>query len=381
MEAAITRWDKQPPRDALKAFATAVEALRANGIQRPGDALAMLRNWDAWTLLVARDPWTREDIARLRAFADEHGFDLAWHPGLRAQDTNRYHLLARDDLFLGARALLSPQADAYVRAYKFDIAPARDDRPYFANFFRWATLPELWRLRAQGAAVLLDSGYLLLVAALVQAVPLAALLVLLPLFALPRQRDAPRLGRWRAAMYFIALGVGFMLVEIACLARLQLLIGHPLLAIGTGIAGFLAFAGLGSLFAQRWLARGAQPIARRMRVAVVAIGAGLAWHFAIFGCVLELGATWAPWARALAALSTIAPLAFAMGLPFPLGLTRLVREAPAFVPWAWGLNGCASVVAAIGALLVALHAGLVATLLIALAIYAFGAWAWRATPQ
>ena len=70
-----------------------------------------------------------------------------------------------------------------------------------------------------------------------------------------------------------------------------------------------------------------------------------------------------------------------MGLPFPLGLTRLAREAPAFVPWAWGLNGCASVVAAIAALLVALHAGLAATLLIALAIYALGAWTWRAAPQ
>ena len=66
-----------------------------------------------------------------------------------------------------------------------------------------------------------------------------------------------------------------------------------------------------------------------------------------------------------------------MGLPFPLGLSRLAREAPDFVPWAWGLNGCASVVAAIAALLIALHVGLVATLACALVVYALGAWAWR----
>ena len=376
----VTRWEKQPPRDALKAFGTAIDALRAAGVADPGASLAMLRNWDAWTLVIARDAFTPRDMRVLRRFADDEGFDFVHAPGLVAADTNRFHRLARDDAFLGARALLSPGANAYLHAYKFDITPTDDDRPYFANFFRWATLPELWRLRAQGAAVLLDSGYLLLVAALVQAVPLAALLVLLPLFALPHGDGASRIERTRAAAFFVALGLGFMLIEIACLARLQLLVGHPLLAIGTGIGGFLAFAGLGSTYAQRWLEH-PMSIARKTRIAVAAIGIGLAWHVASFAVALSVTAAWPAWARALAALPTIAPLAFAMGLPFPLGLSRLAREAPAFVPWAWGLNGCASVVAAIAALLVALHVGLAATLLVALALYALGALAWRATPQ
>jgi hypothetical protein len=223
-------------------------------------------------------------------------------------------------------------------------------------------------LRAQGAAVLLDSGYLLLVAALLQALPLAAALTLLPLLALPRGRVA--IVRWRAGAYFIALGLGFLFVEIACLSRLQLLIGHRLLALGAGLAGFLVFAGLGSTWAQ---AHRALPPLR----AVLAIALGIAWHLATFEIALEIGATWPPWARMGLALTTIAPLAFAMGLPFPLGLSRLAREAPDFVPWAWGLNGCASVVAAIAALLLALQVGLVATLACALVVYALGAWAWR----
>ena len=378
---AITRWEKQPPRDALKAFATAIAALRAAGVADPGAGLAMIRNWDAWTLVMARDALTPKDIAVLRRFADDEGFDLVFHAGLAAADTNRFHRLARDDVFLGARALLSPDANAYLHAYKFDITPTGDDRPYFANFFRWTTLPELWRLRTQGSAVLLDSGYLLLVAALVQAMPLAALLVLLPLLAVPLRIGPLRIERARAAAYFVALGLGFMLIEIACLARLQLLVGHALLAIGAGIAGFLAFAGLGSLCAQRWLANPTPDIAHKARLAVAAIGLGLAWHVASFAVALTVTASWSPWARTLVALPTIAPLAFAMGLPFPLGLTRLAREAPAYVPWAWGLNGCASVIAAIAALLIALHVGLAATLLIALALYAAGALAWRATPQ
>ena len=69
-----------------------------------------------------------------------------------------------------------------------------------------------------------------------------------------------------------------------------------------------------------------------------------------------------------------------MGMPFALGLSRLARTAPAFVPWAWGLNGCASVVAAILAVLLALAVGLRATLLVALALYLLAAWIWKASP-
>lgn len=373
---AITRWEKQPPRDALRLFATAVAALRAEGVDDPGAHLLAIRNWDAGTLLVKRDPFTPGEIARARAFAERWGFDLAHAPGPHIAGVAPFHV-AGGESQAGAKALRSPRAQAYLDAYKFDIAPTHDDRPYFANFFKWSTLPELWRLRAQGAAVLLDSGYLLLVAALVQAVPLTLGLVLLPLLALPRGPRAHGIVRWRAAAYFLCLGIAFLFIEIACLSRLGLLIGQPLLAIATGLAGFLAFAGAGSLFAQRSLAGGARPLPMSIAIAVGGIALALAWHFASFAVALSVGGDWPPWLRASAGLLTVAPLAFAMGMPFPLGLSRLARAAPAFVPWAWGINGCASVLAAIAALLLAIEIGLVATLLVALALYAFAALVWR----
>jgi hypothetical protein len=277
-----------------------------------------------------------------------------------------------------------------VRDYKFEIAPATDDRPYFSHFFRWRSLPELWRLREQGSAVLMDSGYLLLVAALLQAVPIALLLVLLPLGALRpavRQDEGARAppSRSRAGAYFLALGLAFLFVEIATLSRLTLLVGHPLLAVNAGLAAFLICAGLGSLQAQRWLGEGAEvsdrAIARRIRWAVHAIAFGLLWQFAVFFIAFAFAAAWPVWARALLGLAGIAPLAFAMGMPFPLGLARLSRAAPTFVPWAWGINGCASVIAAIAALLLAMAFGLRATLLIALALYVFAAWVWRAVRE
>jgi len=374
---AITRWEKQPPRDALKLFATAVAALRSAGAQEVDKSLAAIRNWDASTLLLKRGRFDAAELARIRAFADEAGFDPVYYPGMRAEEAGRYHVLARAEMYMGAQALLSARNRDYLDAYKFDIAPATDDRPYFGNFFQWATLPELWRLRAQGAAVLLDSGYLLLLAALAQAFPLAIALVLLPLLAMPRTRAGVGIVRWRAATYFVCLGLAFLLVEIACLSRLTLLIGQPLLAIGVGLAGFLLFAGLGSITAQRWLRRSNQPMPSLITRAVLLIAVAMAWHFLAFALASRAGAQWLPSLRAMLGLMTIAPLAFAMGLPFPLGLARLARTAPAFVPWAWGLNGCASVIAAIAALLIAIESGLTATLLIALLLYALAAWIWR----
>ena len=385
---AITHWRKQPPRDELKLFATAVAALRANGHDDAevdvGARIAGIRNWDASTWLIKRGRFDRRELAALRAFADRHGFDPVHYPGLSAASANPFHALEHPYLSEGARALLGPPdtAATYIDAYKFAIAPATDDRPYFGNFFRWRSLPELWRLRDQGSAVLLDSGYLLLLATLLQAVPLTLLLVLAPLLALPRPAAtaAPALHRGRAGAYFLALGLGFMLIEIASLSRLTLLVGHPLLAVTVGLAGFLLCAGAGSVYAQHLLQRTrSEPgIARLVTRAVAAIALGLLWQFAVFAGAFDVGAAWPVSVRALAGLLGIAPLAFAMGLPFALGLARLARAAPEFVPWAWGLNGCASVLAAIAALLLAMAVGLRATLLCALALYAVAAWAWRA---
>ena len=81
-------------------------------------------------------------------------------------------------------------------------------------------------------------------------------------------------------------------------------------------------------------------------------------------------------ARAMLTLALIAPLAFLMGMPFPLGLWRLATESPAFIPWAWGINGCASVLSALLAALLAVHLGFRAVLLMAAGLYALAVLTW-----
>ncbi len=78
-------------------------------------------------------------------------------------------------------------------------------------------------------------------------------------------------------------------------------------------------------------------------------------------------------ARIGASLLLIAPLAFLMGLPFPLGLSRLGRAAPHLVPWAWGINGCASVLAAVLATVLAIQFGFSAVVALAVLLYGLAA--------
>lgn len=375
---ALTRWLRLPPRESVKLFATAIAALEARGVSDPGRHLALIRSWDAATLLVGKDPLAEADVAAVRAFAADRSFDIAWLPGVTADEVNRYNLLERPYLHEGAVALLGPERDDFIDRYKFAIAPATDDRPYYFDMFRWRALPELLALPGQGGAALLDLGYLILLATLVQATILSAVLILLPLRLgrRPLGREVPKL---RPALYFLALGLGFLFIEIAFIQRFTLFLGHPLSAVAVALAGFLVFAGLGSAAADWWRSRiGRGDAVRGIAGAAVAIAALAALYLIALPWLLDRLIVLPEAARIVVALVLIAPLAFCMGLPFPLGLAHVGARFPALIPWAWGINGCASVLSALLATLLAMHIGFTGVVAIAVGLYLLAAVALRA---
>jgi hypothetical protein len=377
-----------PPRESLKLALTAMEALEGLGAAEPARHLALVRAWDGVLLLVRRAPFGAEDLAAVEAFAEELAFDLGWLPGMRREAADRFNLLGEPVFFDGVAALAGPGREASVADYAFDIRPATDDRPYFLDFFRWRALPALWEAARGGNAGLLDWGWPLQLAALGIAAVFGVVLILLPARVLARRAEA---GLRRAtAAYFLLVGAGFMFTEIAAMQRLVLLLGHPVYAFAATLAAFLVFAGLGSGAAawldaersddnggvRRWWAAG------RLDLVVLAI-AGLATLHALAGPWLlspgGAGLGTAP--SAVLAVALVAPLAFAMGLPFPLVLARLRAAAPALVPWAWGVNGCASVVAAVLAGLLAMGLGGRSLMLLGVLAYLLAAVAQRRIPS
>jgi SAM-dependent methyltransferase len=381
----ITRWLKLPPRDALKLFATALEAMRHAGVENPEQRIVLLRGLNTTTLLIKKGAVMNTEIAKARVFADERSFDLCYYPGISADDANRFNVLDEPYFFAGATALIGTGRDAFMARYKFDIAPSTDERPYFFDFLKWRTLPELVAIRRAGGAGLLELGKLVLVATLIQATLLSALLIMAPLWT--KRRVLVRSSQvWSVATYFFALGFSFLFVEIAFIQKFILFLGHPLYAVAVVLTGFLLFAGIGSA-ASSWFAgridawqRAAPdrslPLSAIQLSAIAIIAISLLYLVilpALFESLRSLGDS----ARILASLGLIAPLAFFMGMPFPLGLSRLWSGDRTLVPWAWGVNGCASVLGAILASLIATTAGFSSVVLVACLLYAGAATVLR----
>ncbi|MGB5261868.1 MAG: SAM-dependent methyltransferase [Gammaproteobacteria bacterium] len=370
---AITRWIQLPPRDTLKLFATAIAALQTNGSDDPGQQLILIRSWQTSTLLVKNGVVSARDIERVRAFCKARSFDMAFYPGITRDETNRYNRLRDAWFFDATQALLGAQREAFLDDYKYSLHPATDDQPYFFHFFKWRTLTEVLQLRERGGAALTDAGYLVLVATLAQAVVASLLLILLPIWLYQRRnRPAPQgVRRSMVIAYFFILGLAFLFIEIAFIQKFLLFLHHPLYAIAVVLSSFLVFSGLGSA----WL--GGIPQADRNRLLTQAVTGivtlGTLYLLTLDTLLAQLGML--PDAmRILICVTLIAPLAFFMGMPFPLGLGRLADYTPGLIPWAWSINGCASVISAVLATLLAIHLGFATVIAIALALYALTLW-------
>jgi hypothetical protein len=360
----VTRWLTLPPRDSLKLFATAVAALEKNGVNDPGKRLVMIRGWKTVTLLVKNGNFSAQEIGTIRRFCRARSFDTAWYPGMRPLDANRYNRLAQNYFYEGAQALLGPQRQSFIARYKFHIEPATDDKPHFFRFFKWDAAAELFSLREQGGMALFDWSYPLLVATLLQSLAASVLLIVAPLAFSRCRRTLPGAA---ASLYFLAIGFGFMFMEIAFIQKFVLFLSHPLYAIAVVLCAFLVFAALGGWLAGRWKS------AHKVAFAVLAMAAlallYLAYLPGLFQALIHLPDA----AKIFLSVLLIAPLATCMGVPFPTGMARLAETREASIPWAWALNGFASVTGAVLATLLAIHWGFAAVILMAVLTYALAA--------
>ena len=364
---------QRPPRESLKLVATARDALRRAGVSRPASHLAMIRDWQRFTLVIARRPLSAEHRQAVRRFAASHGFDLVTLPGLERAAANRHHRLESPQYFDAVNRLLGGDAETFTRGYPFVIAPATDDSPFFFRFSRWHNLPELLDLPAGTGFAQLGWAYWMTVAALVQALVLALLLILLPLLALGRSRAGAGL-KARTAAYFGCVGVAFLFVEIAFIQRFQLVLGHPVYAFAAVLTGFLVWAGLGSLVSRRGITAEPPVLRRRLLLATAVIALTAVAYLALLPAILDTLLGWSFAARLAATLALIAPLGIAMGMPFPLGLALVEGRASDLLPWAWGINGSASVVSSIAAVLVAMEVGFSGLVVIAVGLYLALPW-------
>jgi hypothetical protein len=339
---------------ATRLALTALSALERRGVEHPERHLLVNAQFLATDLLVKSTPFTPEEVARVAAFADENGFYLPYEPG-------------RDGSGALA-ALLNARPEERARRLAenpFSVEPLDDDRPFFFHILRWKSLfggeEALWY--SPGSA----TGMWVLVILLAQAIVVGSALIAAPL-ALRGRAGLPRRDTAGFLAYFCALGLGFLLIEISFVQKYVLLLGYPTYSLSVTLFSLLVFAAAGAATSRRW--RDAVP---RFLLALLAATALLVLAEIALLPVLRERLLGAPLALRIAATAAMQlPLGFCLGMYFPTGLELLRRRAPALVPWAWAVNGVASVASAVLAVLLAMAIGFTGVALVAVAIYAVG---------
>jgi len=360
----ITRILKTPPRDSLKMFATVTEALRRRGVTNPAEHIIMIRSWAAATIVVSPQRLSKLQITNARQFAREHFFDLVHLPGIEHKEVNQFHILEEPIYYESARWLLSSEYKSFYHNYVYNIRPATDDRPYFFNFFKWKSLPYMIRTMPRQWLPFSEWGYLVLAATLLQGLCASVLFILLPLL-IAKPIKAVGSGKFAVLIYFLLLGLAYMFLEMGFIQKMTLLIGHPVFGVAVTLLGFLVFSGCGSLFSARLF----ESAVLRIWIAVLAIIIiGIA-EITLMAVSFEWLVGFSRTARMLLGLAITAPLAFFMGMPFPSALKQLHLRSRPLVPWAWGVNGFASVTGAVLGTFLAISVGFTTLTLIALTCY------------
>jgi len=376
----VCRGIQTPPRDNVKLLATFAEALRRRGMAEPGRHVVVLRDFQGVCTMVRARPWTPAEIEQVRRVCAERNLTPSWFCGIRPDELNRPDRLPGPDDGPGdwyhhaAGRLFSEEAGRFIDEWAFDICPPTDDRPFFRDFCKLGSIGplkeacgDLWLTRA-------ELGFLFVITATVLIAVAGVVLTLLPLAFL--RGEARIAERWPAVGYFTAIGLAYLLLEMTLLARLTHLIGDPVRAAAVTISELLVCSGLGSLTAQRVRRRGAALLPPVMAGLVAAGIAGLvlaAWLPQVAGGLNTL-------ARCGVAALFVAPLGYLMGFPMPTALDRLDRHAPALIPWAWAVNGFASVLAAPLATIIGMSAGFRLAGAVALVLYASAAVLFERLP-
>ena len=204
---------------------------------------------------------------------------------------------------------------------------------------------------------MIDWGYIILVATFFIAFMFSLLFILLPL---RYDRGLKKIhSKKNIVSYFFLIGLSFMFIEIILIQRFILFFGFPLYAIAFIIVTLLFFAGIGSLYSKRLSLKmqKTKTSFHAIDIAIIGLIVILITHVFFLTPIFErsFSLNWIP--KLLISFLIVAPLAFFMGMPFPLGLTWIKKTFEQGIPWAWGINGCASVIGSILSILLLMHFG------------------------
>ena len=345
----ITTWMDYPPRFPLKVLASLSGMLSAAGIENPEAHIIAVRSWGTITFLIKRLPVNSVEIQRVIDFCNEMMFDPALLPDSKAGSRMEYNMLQDDDFFDYLDRILSPETRfQFLDNYDFNIIPATDDRPYFSQFLKLKTISRLTEDFGDQSLPYFELGYLIVILTLSQILVAGFVLIILPLLKI----GWTGVNRGFTFFYFGAIGIGYMFVEIVLIQQMTLYLGSPVYAAAFVITLLLIISGLGSLHSARISAKTGGLV--KVLAAIVIL---LLLYTFILDPLLELTLTGSLSVKLILTFIFIIPLAYLMGMPFPVAITYLSSSSELQIPWAWGVNGYFSVISTVIAIIISVEVG------------------------
>ena len=352
----ITRW----VFDGLRLVSLAQEACARRGWET-ASRLAIVQHDRVATFLLKRTPFTPAEVDTLRTAAAQLKFRVLYAPSLEetAQDVGDDARVQGTDVADYGRLIRAADREAFYAAYRQDIRPTTDDRPFF---FHTTKLADQFQV-AFGRTMLFGNGLSALMTLLGISSAFVALFVIVPLAV----SGGARASGWLAWLgYFSALGAGFMLIEVSLLQRFVLLLGHPVYSLTVTLFSLLLGTGLGAAFSRRLEER---QLVWSALIALAAIAVAGVGATAVLDPVIRWAVPLARPVRLLIASALLVPLGMLLGVPMPAGLRLLRDRSPQMLTWAWGMNGALSVLGATLAIFIAMNWGFRVTLLCASVTY------------
>ncbi|MDQ3717923.1 MAG: hypothetical protein M3298_08790 [Thermoproteota archaeon] len=334
--------------DAPRFISTYATLLEQNGIPRDQlyKHLVMVTS-DSYTqdpsvtmVIFSKTPFTDQEIKFLSQSFSQYEYKPILVPGQIMKEPYSSLLNGQIDL------------NQFYDMFNTKVYPVTDDNPYFLSFEK--PLPQV-------VEVLLYASF-----------GIVAIFLLVP-FAWMKQRgkeevldlNKSEVGTATVIPYFAALGVGFILIELALLQKLILLMGNPTMTFALLLFTLLISSGAGSLFSSR--------IAKNsMKNLVFVIGGiaglGILYVFflphTIYSTIAEPVEI-----KALVSIAILAPIGFLMGMPLPTGMRLLKVHRPDYIPWMWAVNGAFSVLGAVLAIAIGIMYGSSLAMVLGILVY------------
>ncbi|RMF60554.1 MAG: hypothetical protein D6748_03800, partial [Calditrichaeota bacterium] len=328
-------------------------------IPNPTEQIVVIKNWGNITFLVKKRPFTPSEARQIYQFCQKRFFTPIMMPPITSQKEELSPESPNEELTRYLQMIFSRERAQFYRSYSFNIQPATDEKPYFSQFLRWKQIPQLMSAFGTFQLPFFELGYWIILLTLLQVIIISFLCIILPLFRLKGS------GSKRFAfMYFSGIGIGFMFIEIVLIQRFIFYFGNPIYAAAITLSGILIFSGVGSYLSSRVSVT--RVLLRRF---LLSVGTVCVVYSLFLPLLLKSTIAFPISIKAIISTMVLAFPGILMGFPFPLGIRYLSIDREWQIPWAWGINGCFSVISAVLAALLAVEIGFRGVLLAAALAY------------